>query len=150
MNQAKKCNCQCGCESEPQKTNNATKKTLTISWQRLVEGDNTCPRCGSTGDELDKAVLQLKEKLNPLGIEVILEKNELSPDEFKKDPEKSNRILFNGQLLEDVIGAQTGQSQCCDVCGDEQCRTVETKRQSFETVPAELIVEAGLKVMGKR
>jgi len=124
--------------------NNKPKKKLVISWQRLISDGNTCPRCGSTEDELDKAVLQLKEKLNPLGIEVILEKTELSLEEFKKDPIQSNKILFNGKPLEDLIGAETGQSQCCDICGDKKCRTVETKEESRETIPADMIVRAGL------
>ena len=121
MNQVNKCNCQCGCGSESQKINNTAKKTLIISWQRLIGGGSTCPRCGSTEDELNNAVQQLKEKLASLEINVILEKKELSIEEFKKKPVESNRILFNGRSLEDVIGAKTGQSQCCDVCGDEEC-----------------------------
>lgn len=146
MNQTNECNCQCGCESKPQKTNNISKKILTISWQRLIEEGNTCPRCGSTENELGDAVRQLKEKLASLEIDVILEKKELSLDEFKKDPVESNRILFNGRSLEDIIGAKTGQSQCCDVCGDEECRTVEINGQTHETIPAGIIVKAGLKV----
>jgi len=67
-------------------------------------------------------------------------------EEFKKNPRSSNSISFNGQLLEDVIGAKTGQSQCCDVCGDEECRTVEAQEKSYEIIPAEMIIEAGLKV----
>lgn len=146
MDQTNKCNCQCGCGSESKETNNSAKKILTISWQRLITEGNTCPRCGSTENELDNAVQQLKEKLASLEIDVILEKKELSLEEFKKDPVESNRILFNGHSLEDVIGAKTGQSQCCDVCGDEECRTVEIGGQSHETIPSEIIVKAGLKV----
>lgn len=144
------CGCSCGSGCGVKPTDTKSKKNLTITWQRLISEGNTCPRCGSTEDELNKAVLLLKEKLSPLGIGVTLEKNELSLEEFKKDPQKSNRILLNGQLLEDVIGAKTGQSQCCDVCGDEQCRTVDTKGQSFETVPVELVVEAGLRVISEK
>lgn len=146
MNQPNKCNCQCGCESESKKTNNSAKKILTISWQRLIDEGNTCPRCGTTENELDNAVQQLKKKLASLEIDVILEKKELSLEEFKKDPVESNRILFNGRSLEDMIGAKTGQSQCCDVCGDEECRTVEIVGQAHETIPAEIIIKAGLKV----
>jgi Tfp pilus assembly protein PilP len=124
--------------------NNKPKKKLVIIWQRLISYGNTCPRCGSTEDELDKAVLQLKEKLNPIGIEVILEKKELTLDEFKKDPIQSNGILFNGKSLEDLINAEIGQSQCCDVCGNNECRTVKIEEESHETIPADMIVRAGL------
>ncbi|OGZ32446.1 MAG: heavy metal sensor signal transduction histidine kinase [Candidatus Portnoybacteria bacterium RBG_13_40_8] len=127
--------------------NNKPKNKLVITWQRLISDGNTCPRCGSTENELDKAVLQLKEKLNPKGIEVVLKKKELTLEEFKKDPIQSNRILFNGKPLEDLIGAETGQSHCCNVCGDKECRTVETKEESHETIPADMIVRAGLVVV---
>ncbi len=135
-----KCNCQCDC-------NKQTEKTLIIVWRRLISQGSTCPRCGSTEDELGKAVIQLKEKLNPLGIEVILEKEEITLEEFKKDPLKSNQILLNGQLLDDVINAKTGESQCCDVCGDEKCRTIEVDDKSYETIPFGMIVVAALKVL---
>ena len=124
--------------------NNKSKKRLVITWQRLISEGNTCPRCGSTEEELDRAILQLKEKLNPLSVEVVLKKKELTLEEFNKNPAQSNRILFNGRLLEDLIGAETGQSQCCNVCGDKECRTVDTEEKSYETIPADMIVEAGL------
>ena len=124
--------------------NNKSEKNLVITWQRLISEGSTCPRCGSTENELDKAVLQLKEKLNPLGIEVFLEKTELTLKEFNKHPIQSNRILFNGKLLEDLIGAETGQSQCCNVCGDKECRTVKIEDELHETIPADIIVKAGL------
>lgn len=143
MNQINQCGCQCDCMTN---NKNNTSKTLIINWQRSVDGGSTCPRCGSTEDELDKAVDQLRKKLKSLDVDVILEKTKLTIDEFKKDPIKSNQILFNGIPLEDIIDAKTGQSQCCDVCGDEECRTVEISGQTHETILAEMIVRAGLKV----
>jgi hypothetical protein len=136
------CNCQsCGCDKAE------TDRSLVISWQRLVLEGNTCPRCGTTEEELDKAVSQLKEKLNPQGIEVVLKKEEITMDEFKQNPLMSNRITFNGQSLEDLLNAKAGHSKCCDVCGDEECRTIETGGTNYETIPAELIVEAGTKAL---
>lgn len=149
MNRIKKCDCQYDCCAKPEGINNPNKKILIVTWQRLISEGNTCPRCGSTEDELNKAILQLKENLDPLGIEVILKKIEMTIEEFKKNPIKSNRILFNDRSLEDVIGAKTGHSKCCDVCGDEKCRTVETKEKTYETIPAEMIVKAGLKAVSK-
>lgn len=134
------CECQCGdCGSQ-----NDNEKVLKISWQRLVSDGNTCSRCGSTEDELDKAAKQLGDSFSSLGIKVELQKIELSLEEFKKNPTKSNTIFFNGILLEDLIEAKTGQSACCDVCGDKECRTVEIGEQSYETIPADLIIKAGL------
>ena len=119
-------------------------KTLTIKWQRLLTDGQTCPRCGSTEAEIDKAVAILRQSLNPLGVEVILEKGELSVDQFKQDSLQSNTILVNDRLLEDWLGAQTGQSKCCDVCGPTDCRTMEAGGDVFEVIPADLVVKAGL------
>ena len=140
----------CGCNYNSNlKGENTSQKSLIISWQRLVSDGSTCPRCGTTENELDKAVLQLKEKLNPKGIEVVLEKKELTKEEFERNPLMSNQILFNNQLLEDLLDAKTGHSKCCDVCGDEECRTTEVKEKSYETIPAELIIEAGIKAISQ-
>ena len=147
MNKTNKCNCRCGCNNvKPKEVKDDSEKSLVITWQRLISEGSTCPRCESTENEVDNAVLELKKRLNPSGIDVVLEKIELTIEEFKKNPRSSNSISFNGQLLEDVIGAKTGQSQCCDVCGDEECRTVEAQEKSYEIIPAEMIIEAGLKV----
>lgn len=129
--------------------NNETKeaknmKTLKIKWQRLVSGGQTCPRCGSTEEELEKAISTLKQSLTPLGIQVVLEKDELSVAEFKKDPLRSNQIWLNDRLLEDWIGGKVGQSPCCDVCGPSECRTVGIGEEVYEAIPADLIIKAGL------
>lgn len=141
MEAANRCACNCPCGQV------GSRRVLIITWQRLIADGQTCPRCGSTEGELDKAVLHLKDKLDSLGIEVILEKKEITLDQFKKEPTSSNSILFNGQSLEAVLGAATGQSQCCEVCGDEECRTIEIDDQILEVIPVELIVKAGLSVV---
>ncbi len=119
-------------------------KTLKIKWQRLVSDGQTCPRCGSTEKELEKAISALGQSLAPLGIEIVLEKEELSVAEFKKDYFQSNRIWINSRLLEEWIGAEVGQSSCCDICGNAECRTMEIGGQTYETIPANLIIKAGL------
>jgi len=133
----------CGCSPHRQVEKEPTK-VLKIKWQRLISKGETCPRCGATENELEKAVSILKQSLAPLGIELILEKEELSVAEFKKDPLKSNRILINNRSLEDWLGGEVGHSPCCDVCGPSECRTVEVEGQVYETVPAEIIIKAGL------
>ncbi len=119
-------------------------KTLKIKWQRLLSDGQTCPRCGSTEEELEKAISTLKQSLIPLGIKVVLEKDELSVAEFKKDTLQSNQIWLNGRSLEDWIGGKVGQSPCCDVCGPSECRTVEVGGEVYETIPADLVIKAGL------
>jgi len=119
-------------------------KELHIIWERLLVENETCPRCSTTEAELDKAVGLLQSSLEPLGISVTVEKKEITLAEFKADPTRSNRIVINGRTLEEWLGAQSGQSPCCDVCGDEECRTVEVAGNTYEAIPAELIVRAGL------
>lgn len=120
------------------------RKTLTVLWQRLVSEGETCPRCGSTEDEIDKGVTLLRQSLDPLGVEIILEKRELSVEQFRQDTLQSNSIRINGRLLEEWLDAGTGQSECCDVCGPNDCRTMEVGGDVLEVIPADLIVKAGL------
>lgn len=133
-------------------------KVLKIEWQRLVdEKGQTCQRCGSTEKEVQKASQGLKQSLASLGIKVVLEKKSLTPLACAKDVIQSNRILIGGRTLEEWLGAQVGKSPCefcCAELGDKaECRTVEVGGKTYETIPANLIVKAGLlaasELMGK-
>ncbi len=118
---------------------------LKLKWQRLVDDKKrTCPRCSGTEGELDRAYLKLREALSPLGIKVVLEKKELTLEEFKANPLASNQLWIGDKTLEEWLGAMTGKSRCCDVCGDSECRTVEIRDQVYETIPASMIIKAGL------
>ncbi len=119
-------------------------KTLKIKWQRLISDGDTCPRCRATGEELKKAVSSLKESLKPLGLTVVFDKEELSVAEFKRAPIQSNMIVINSQPLETWIDGKVGESQCCDVCGPNDCRTTTVEGKTYEEIPAELIIKAGL------
>ena len=120
-------------------------KKLIIRWQRLVnETGQTCPRCGDTGGAIEKAFNKLKKSFAKLNIEVELMKETLDLSIFTKDPLQSNRIWIGGKPLEEWIGATVGKSQCCDVCGDSECRTISIGQNTFETIPENLIIRAGL------
>lgn len=119
-------------------------RDVRIHWQRLVEAGRTCPRCSATGEEVRRAVDTLTAALAPLGIAVQLQEETIALPRFMDDPAASNRILVNDRTLEDWLGGQTGQSRCCDVCGPEDCRTVSVDGTTYETVPQELVVRAGL------
>jgi hypothetical protein len=120
-------------------------KKLVIEWQRMLdEQKQTCPRCGSTEQEAEKAVQELNQLLNQSEIAVSLIKKAIDPVSFKKDVLQSNKILIAGKTLEEWVGAKTGQSKCCETCGDAECRTVEYADETHEAIPADLIVRAGL------
>jgi hypothetical protein len=120
-------------------------KKLVIEWQRLLdEQKQTCPRCGSTEQEVEKAVQELSQLLNESRVVVRLVKKAIDPETFKKDALQSNRILIAGKQLEEWLGAKTGQSRCCEVCGDAECRIVEYADETHEAIPADLIVRAAL------
>jgi hypothetical protein len=116
-------------------------KTLIIRWQRLVnESGQTCERCTDTGSTVENAYKKLKKSLVELGIEVELKKEILDFSIFIKDPLQSNRIW----IAERPIGATVGKSQCCNVCGDSECRTISINQDTFENIPENLIIKAGL------
>lgn len=118
---------------------------LNIKWQRLVDDGETCERCGSMEDELETAASKLKRSLKPLNIGVRLKKDKISREEFQRNPEISNAIFIAGKQLGEWIKASTGESKCCDACGDAECRTIVVNGEEYETVPSELIIKAGLK-----
>lgn len=119
-------------------------KILTIKWQRLVHGGETCPRCGETGEEVQKAVDALTSRLSPFGLGVTLETAELDMAAWQADPDQSNRIWLAGRPLEEWLEGKVGHSTCCGVCGDEECRTLELEGKTYETIPAALIIQAGI------
>ena len=139
-----------GCKDKSDTSKNESmNKVLKITWQRLVdEKGQTCQRCGSTEKELQKALQSLKKSLTPLGIKVALEKKTLDPATVAKDISQSNRIRVGERTLEEWLGAQVGKSLCgfcCAELGEQvECRTVEVEGQVYETIPAKLIVRAGL------
>ncbi len=119
-------------------------KTLPIVWQRLVSSGQTCPRCANTGNEVERAYQQLRTQLLPLGIEPVLETRQIDEAAFKTDPSESNRIWIAGKPMEEWLNAAVGSSPCCSVCGDSECRTIDVGGATYEVVPEELLVKAGL------
>lgn len=135
----------CGCDQPcgPQ-TATTGPVALPIVWQRLVSRGETCPRCGSTQAAVERAVATLTDVLRPLNIEPTLHTIALDQDTFDQTPTESNRIWIAGRPLEEWIGAQVSGTQCCSVCGDTNCRTLEIAGATYEAVPEALIVKAGL------
>ena len=119
--------------------------SLPIVWQRLVSSDGrTCDRCGGTHQELERAIAVLTEALRPLDIEPTLETREIDQESFAANPSTSNRIWILDKPLEEWLAGSVGSSQCCSVCGESECRTVEVSRSTFEVIPERLILKAAL------
>jgi hypothetical protein len=78
---------------------------------------------------------RLRAALEPLGVRPELEMREIDLATFLQQPDQSNRIWVGGRPLEDWLGARSGSSQCCDACGDAECRTLEIDGTSHEVVP---------------
>jgi Domain of unknown function (DUF2703) len=135
----------CGCdELDSPDAATTAPSPLPIVWQRLVSLGETCPRCGSTEVAIERAVATLREVLRPLNIEPTVETIALDQVTFDRAPAESNRIWLAGRPLEEWVGAQITGTQCCSVCGDANCRTLEIGDTTYEAVPETLIVKAGL------
>ncbi len=134
----------CGCAPSSCDPAATDAVTLPIVWQRLVSGGETCPRCGSTHESIAHAVATLTAALRPLNIEPTLRTIALDQAAFDEAPTESNRIWIAGRPLEDWVGAEVSGSQCCSVCGTNNCRTLQIDGASYEAVPETLIVKAGL------
>lgn len=126
-------------------------KTLAIEWQRLVgENGDTCERCGLTQKEVEKAVHILKQSFAPLGIQVAVQEKSLDAATFAQDVSQSNRVWLGGRPLEEWLGAEVGKSTCatCPVEAGRadavECRTIKLADRTYETIPADLIIRAGL------
>ena len=119
-------------------------KQMPIVWKRLVKGGETCARCGNTRRELEAAVAKLATSLRPLGIEPMLETQEIDETAFKANPSESNRVWIAGKPIEEWLHANVGMSRCCSVCGDSDCRTLEVGGRSYETILEEQFIKAGL------
>jgi hypothetical protein len=120
-------------------------KVVNLKWQHLADKDGkTCDRCGATEVSLKQAM----EVLGQHGVKVNLEETKMTAEDFAKNCSESNRIWLNDKPIEEVLGAEVGSSKCSGECAihkaDAQCRTLVMDGKTYEAIPAELIVKAGL------
>jgi hypothetical protein len=123
---------------------------VTLKWQKVADKDGqTCNHCGATEISLKKA-MQLFEKE---GIKAELEVVEVTVEDFAKNCSESNRLWVNGKPIEEVLQAEVGTAKCSGVCtthkADATCRTLVFDGKSYESIPAELIVKAGMIAQGQ-
>jgi hypothetical protein len=126
------------------------QQKLQLRWQRLVgQKEETCERCKATEQEVQKAFPVLSRSLAPLGIKVSLSKDKLDSETFARDVSQSNRIWIGEKPIEKLLEARVGKSACgacCEISGKQgvKCRTLKIGKDTYEVVPASLIVRAGL------
>lgn len=120
------------------------KPTLKIRWKRVVDtSGRTASIHAAAETEIVAAYKSLKTSLEPLGVEVVLQKAEMSQEQFNQNPLNSNRIWLNGKALEMYLPeTKTGQIQ--DANSRVLFRTVSFGGKSFKEVPAKMIEHAGL------
>jgi len=140
-----------GCATQmPHHAEGFPMQPLTIRWQRLVDAsDETCPRCATTEQEVHRAFAHLQRSLAPVGIEVRLDTERIDEATFRKAPLESNRIWIGDRSLEEWLAARTASNPCCDACAGAECRTVSVDGQTYEAIPATLIVRAGFLAAGE-
>lgn len=116
-------------------------RTLVICWQHVVcQNDDPCERCINTPLEIQQAFEDLKSSLAGLGITVTYEE--------KKITEHDEHIYINDRDIIDLIKGEHVTTTCAE-CLDDQgnprtCNALKLGEDTYEVIPAELIVKAGL------
>ena len=123
---------------------------LEIEWRHLDKDGKTCDRCSGTGEMVRSAYETLVKELQPKGWTVSLKETPLT----EKEVPESNIILLNGIPIEEWIPDTRKSENCCASCGDllgapTLCRTIERNGETYETIPAALIVEAAHQLIKK-
>ena len=119
-------------------------KMMKIEWRHLAVEGNTCLRCTDTGQTLNRVVAELAEECRPFGWNIEFKETKLT----EKEISQSNIILINGKPIEQILqNATAGESHCrscCEMIGNPStnCRTIEFKGKSYESIPAYLIRRA--------
>lgn len=116
---------------------------LEIEWRHLDKDGKTCDRCSATGEAVRAAYADLAKELELNGWEVSLKETLLTNQEI---PE-SNSIYLNGIAIEKLLPETRRSENCCASCGEilgapTVCRTLERNGQTFESIPAAMILEA--------
>jgi len=118
-----------------------TDRTLVIHWRHAVcQNENPCERCINTPLEIQQAYENLKESLAGLGIVVTFEE--------KKIKEHDDHIYINDRDITDLLEGETIKTACMNCLDDKgdprTCNSLKLGDNTYEVIPAELIIKAGL------
>ncbi|PMP96717.1 MAG: heavy metal sensor signal transduction histidine kinase [Thermodesulfobacterium geofontis] len=116
---------------------------IKVTWQGLIDKNGkTFERFNKTYLNIESALRKLDPLISNLGIKIILEKKELTEEEFEKDPLSSNRVFINGEPIEDILNLKIGESICCGTCKGLECRTILEDKKETEEIPEKYIITA--------
>lgn len=123
-------------------------KRLEIEWKHFAVGDETCERCGKTGEALNIAVEELRRGFGPAGVKINLTETFLDKTRIAE----SNEIRMNGTLIEDLLSASVSVTDCpsCGTLAGEStcCRAIEVGDERYEDIPADMIRKAAYRALG--
>jgi len=126
--------------------------TLTIKWAEIVDEDGKpIEHCGVTNEQLQDAIKKLGEQ----NIAVKLDATRVTTKELGEKCHEANLMTINGQTLPTILGGEMVMADCPKPCGKhdhdkgQQCKLLKVGDKTYQTVPAEIIVMAGCKVLGK-
>ncbi len=124
---------------------------------------STCDRCRATDKVLDDALVELREEMRGVK-ETTINKIKITSDEEAKryDFVRSPTIRINSVDIEEILSGKleiknnycescaSGCGECCSEAtgGGTQCRIVEYKGKTYESVPKEMIKDAIKKTLG--
>lgn len=122
-------------------------KTHTIEWKHLDRNGRTCNRCDNTGANLRAVIRKLNTSFRSQRVRFRLKETLLEPERL----EESNSIIIDGQPLETILSATRVTSTECSSCGEltgqaAECRAMTNDGTVHETIPAEIIHNALVKV----
>ena len=126
-------------------------KTHTIEWKHLDRDGRTCDRCDSTGANLRAVIRKLNTSFRSRRVRFRLKETLLEPERLAE----SNSIIVDGRPLETILPATRVTSTECSSCGEltgeaAECRAMTNGATVHETIPAEIIHDALVKVAGAK
>lgn len=138
------CSCSPGCCGSVQESLEI-KRRITIDF--LFLDLSVCTRCQGTDKSLDDALSEVSKVLEATGIEVIVNKINVTSEELAIMHKfiSSPTIRVNGRDIQMEVKESLCES-CGDLCGDEvDCRVWVYQGKEYTVPPKAMIVEAILK-----
>lgn len=124
-------------------------KELKIEWRHYDEEGETCTRCNSTGDNIQKVIRAISASSDFDNAKITFEETKLKADKMSK----SNTILINGATIENILDGSASENYChscsCLAGKGSNCRTIEINDISYEAIPEEIIMRAIVKTIKK-